>query len=165
MKKTTLLYILLFSQTLFANEVLDLNATYQVPMPSEKLAHLATFEITNYQIITNDTGVRYMAYTLPEDLTGEQMTINMPLTLDVDGNKHFESEQGTADCTGKWIALDCSVKFQNLEIQQSKVIMHLVSKYGYTKNAKNRFMVSRAFSNDPIGIVKVNGKKEEAQNQ
>ncbi len=163
MKKITLLFILGFAQTLFANEVLDLNATYQVPVPSEKFAHLATFEITNYQIITNDKGVRYMTYTLPDDLTGELMTINMPLVSEIDGNKHFESEQGTADCTGKWIALECGVAFKNLEINQSKVISHLVLKYGYNQETKNRVLVSRIFSNDPIGFVKTNGKKEEVQ--
>lgn len=162
MKKTTLLFVFFFAQTLLAGEVLNLNATYQVPVASEKFAELATFEITNYQIITNDEGARHMAYALPEDLTGEQMTINMPLVSEIDGNKHFESEQGTADCTGKWIALECSVKFENLEIQQSKVITHLIGKYGYNQEAKNRFMVSRMFSNDPIGFVKTNGKKEEA---
>lgn len=162
MKKITLLFVFLFVQSLFANEVLDLNATYQVPVPSEKFAHLATFEITNYQIITNDNGESHMAYALPEDLTGEQMTINMPLVSDVDGNKHFESEQGTADCTGKWIALECSVKFENLEISKGKVITHLVGKYGYNQETKNRFMVSNIFSNDPIGFVKTSGKKEEA---
>lgn len=161
LNKTLIVFGLLASQILMADEVLNLNATYQVPVPSEKLAHLATFEITNYQIITNNKGVRYMSYTLPEDLTGEQMAIIMPLVSEADSKKLFESEQGTADCTGKWIALECSVRFQNLEIKQSNVIPHLFLKYGYNQETKNRITVSRIFSNDPIGLVKTNGKKEE----
>lgn len=151
----------LFSQVLLAGEVLNLNATYQVPVPSEKFAPYATFEITNYQIITNDDGSKYMSYTLPEDLTGEQKAIIMPLVSDVDGKKSFAGEQGTADCTGKWIALECSVKFENLNIKQGNVIPFLVMKYGYNQDTKNRIMVSRMFSNDPIGFVKTDGKKEE----
>lgn len=153
---------IVFSLNVMAGEVLNLNATYQVPVPSEKFAHLATFEITNYQIITNDDGSKHMSYTLPEDLTGEQKAILIPLVSDVDGKKYFEGEQGSADCTGKWIALDCAVKFQNLEIKQSNVIPHLILKYGYNQETKNRIMVSRMFSNDPIGLVKTAGKKEEA---
>ena len=163
MLKCTLLAIsLLFSQAVLAEEVLNLNATYQVPLASEKFAHLATFEITNYQIITNDNGEKYMTYTLPNDLIGEDMTITLPLVSEVDGKKLFENEQGTADCTGQWIALDCGVIFKNLEINQNKVITHLVSKYGYNQETKNRYMVSRMFSNDPIGFVKTNGKKEDS---
>lgn len=160
LKKVAIAIVLFSTLTILADEILNLNATYQVPVPSEKFAHLATFEITNYQIITNNKGVRYMTYTLPEDLTGETMTVEIPLVSEVDGKKYFESEQGTADCTGKWVALDCGVTFKNLEIKQNKVIPHLVMKYGYNQETKNRIMVSRIFSNDPIGLVKTNGKKE-----
>lgn len=147
---------LFFSQFALADEVLDLKATYQVPVPSEKFAHLATFEITNFQIITNNKGVRYMSYTLPDDLTGDTVNIKMPLASEVNDNKHFENEQGIADCSGKWTALVCGVSFQNLQINQQKVISHLFLKYGYNQETKNRVIVSSIFAKDPVGLIKAN---------
>ncbi len=144
----------LFSQFLLADEVINLKATFQVPVPSEKFAHLATFEITNFQIMTNNKGVRYMSYTLPDDLTGDAMTIKMPLISEVDGNKHFENEQGIADCSGEWTALECGMHFQNLQINQKTVISHLFLKYGYNQETKNRVIVSSIFSKDPVGLLK-----------
>jgi len=154
--KALIASILFFSQFVLADEVLDLNATFQVPVPSEKFAHLATFEITNFQIITNNKGVRSMSYTLPDDLSGELINIKMPLVSEVDDSKHFESEQGLADCTGKWTTLECGVHLQNLQITQSKVISHLFMKYGYNQETKNRVIVSSIFSKDPVGFIKAN---------
>lgn len=155
LKKALIILTLLSTQALMAeDEVLNLKATFQVPVPSEKFAHLATFEITNFQIITNNKGVRYMSYTLPDDLTGELMTIKLPLISEGDDKKYFENEKGTADCSGKWIALECGVTFKNLEIKKNKVISHLFLKYGYNQETKNRIMVSSIFSNDPLGLLK-----------
>ncbi|WP_409479849.1 hypothetical protein [Pseudobdellovibrio sp. HCB154] len=160
-KKVLLIFSLLFSQSLLAaDEVLDLNATFQVPVPSEKFAHLANFEITNYQIITNSKGVITMAYTLPEDLSGEQITIVLPLISDNNGNRLFKGEKGSADCTGEWASLECGVRFENLNIQQGKVITHLFAKYGYNQETKNRMLVSQMFAKNPTGLLKTNGTKE-----
>lgn len=164
--KTTLIFAtiftFLFAQSGFAQEVLNLNAKYAVPV-SESLQPLATFDIEQYQIITNEKGVRYMSYSLPEDLTaGEQIDIVMPLIAETDtGHKTFQNEQGLAECSGKWIALSCDIKFQNLDFSEDKVVPFLLLKYGYNKETKNRIAISRKFMNDPIGTVKTNGKKEE----
>lgn len=156
LKTLFIISCLVFSQVSLAAEFLDLKATYQVPVPSEKFAHLATFEITNFQIITNDKGIRYMSYTLPDDLTGDTVNIKMPLVSEDGDNKHFENEQGLADCSGKWTALECGVRYQNLQIDQKKVISHLFLKYGYNQETKNRVIVSSIFLKDPVGLIKAN---------
>ncbi|AZZ36341.1 hypothetical protein CIK05_05900 [Bdellovibrio sp. qaytius] len=163
MFKSVLIAMVLFlSQTLLAQEVLNLNAKYSVPA-SEDLQNLTTFEIEHFKIITNEKGVRYMSYTLPDDLTaGEPIKVMMPLIAETDtGHKTFQNQQGTAVCDGQWVALNCDIKFHDLDFSPAKVDSFLYLKYGDNKDTESRISITLQFMNNPIGKIKTDGLKGE----
>lgn len=148
------------SLTSTAVETLALKATYEVPV-SEDLVAQAKFEISDYYIVTIDAGQKSMVYFMPDDLTaGDYVLISMPLTSDVSGTKTFDSDLGNATCTGKWIALNCNVKFKNLPLDPEKAESFLQLKYGINEETDKKILVTQKFMNDPIGIIRTDGIRE-----
>lgn len=149
MFKYTLIVFLFASSQLFAE------TTFQVPVPLDKIAHLATFQISDFQISSTSNDI-VLTYTLPQDLSGDQIIITQSLVSDVDGQKHFENDLGTTDCTGPLDKLECSVNFKSLPLNQSKTISYLFAKYGYNQETKNRVMVSQIFAKELFGYIRSN---------
>ena len=149
-----------FSFAESAQTLLKLKADYVVPFQEgfETPESSRRFSI-DYKVIQNRDGGDRTLFTLPRELVGKKMLIDMTVvsqTVDENGivQKALTGPMGDAICSGPWAKMQCVYKFTGTEINPLEVKNFLKAKYGEgSKRYLELLEVSRVFKCDPLGEV------------
>lgn len=127
-------------------------ASYEVPV-SEDLKEYAQFELPDFEKKVD--GDKFsVEYTLPAVLTGNAERIE--LNGKVRANKDeilLTGKKGAAKCVGLLSTITCTISYENLDIDEGKVIEAIRNMSTSDKEFSGRIEVMRSFSTDPVGII------------
>jgi hypothetical protein len=121
--------------------------TYSVPVP-ENLAAYASFNIPAQYTKTADS--ISVSYVLPQDLTGNQMTVQLQGSL---SGTTLEGPNAQATCTDIQNMASCKITYTGLPLDLATTEQYLSSKYTNSTGLKYRQQVAAIFSSEPVGII------------
>lgn len=141
---TTLLFGILTIGPLSASE--GVKAYYQVPV-SEDLKEAALFPL--YDIKIQNVPVAEIRYSLPRELTGENISIRITQVGQENGLVLYSGEFAEAKCDIK----ECHLRYLNLTINEDARTQFIEKVAKSPAHAQKLKTIADIFSNDPIGIV------------
>lgn len=129
-------------------------ATYEVPV-AEDLKEFATFTLENFEKSLDGDTIT-VRYDLPNILTGVNEHISLQGAQVPEGSDLILfGDKGVAKCiSATYSESVCSVAYFNLKFDEESAINSIksISKSGV--ETLGRIEVMRAFSTDPVGIIK-----------
>ena len=138
-------------------------ATYQVPV-SQELKGFDEFRLTAMELTTIN-GLKTLTFTMPEELVGkvgDAVTLTEIKTDLVANQVLFKgSEPGeSASCifTGTINAV-CLIHYGQMHADTAALHALLAKRYKDTMQIQKKMSVALAFSNEPIGILKLTFEK------
>lgn len=129
-------------------------ATYEVPV-AEELKEYATFALENFEK-SLDNNIISVKYDLPNTLTGTKEHISLQGAQVADGEDLIMfGDKGVAICkSATYSESVCSVEYFNLKFDEESAINSIKSISKSGQETLGRIEVMRAFSTDPVGIIK-----------
>lgn len=159
LKFLTTFFILISTQSqLWADQVLNFEAQYIIPVTSPLEAHYSHYKLQDYQVRIYDSSESkksQLKYTLPAEMIGEFKEITLDLVANHDGEKFLSGEFATAKCLGAWNELKCEMRFHDLPIDLTLVETNLREKGVLESEIKTRLQILSRFSGDPIGFTEI----------
>jgi len=131
----------------------EMPAKYEVPTMDQELMPYATIPMKNAVINEPESGPAMVTYTLPKELTGEELSSTFMQDESVKDLMYFTSDKGAVSCTENWKNMSCVVQWKNLNIDRAKVNKHLSANYTGDK-LKALEQLSLKFDVEPIGFIK-----------
>lgn len=126
--------------------------TYEVPV-SEELKQYAAFELTDFDYKLVGSKI-ILDYKLPKILVGNETRIQIETELRAENDEKGENVE-QAECIGDVSVFTCTIKYDaRLKIDQRAAIKAIREISGSRTEALGRIKVMRAFSTEPVGIVK-----------
>lgn len=122
--------------------------SYTVPTQNPQLMPYAQFEIPDLQIVRENGSLR-VSYTLPVELTGNEVTIVLSSKDFERGSADLRGEFGKATCFGS----SCEVDYKHLPIDREVVKARLWEISATQEEFDARLQVAMEFEGNPIGIV------------
>jgi hypothetical protein len=154
------LSLLLFNSNLsWASDpvtVISLRAQYVVPAGAE--SQESSFETPKYFILEGADGSASMHMALPMELVGHNRMISLELVSRSGLQKSFASQNGEAECDGKWTEMTCDIRFFNLSIEAKNRDAFIDQNVPRPQQSLIR-AAALHFETDPIGKVLVLGRK------
>jgi hypothetical protein len=143
---------------LLAEEVLNFEANYIIPVNSPLEENFSTYKLQDYKVrifSPIEKKVSQLSYTLPVEMVGESTDVTLDLIATHDDVKYLSGEFATARCQGAWIQLKCEMRFHDLPIKLSKVETNLRDSGVSESEIKIRLEILSRFSGDPIGFTEI----------
>ncbi len=131
---------------------LSLAATYEVPT-TEELKPYSTFGLRDFKVkLIGNT--LYLRYRLPELLVGKSERIWLSGKINSEkGSVVLTGPNAKANCEGVYESMKCTIAYGALEIDEASALEAIKSISQTTSEVSSRLQVTRAFSNDPVGII------------
>ncbi len=156
MKKLVIILTVFFSSTLvFAQP--QLQGTYEVPVTNPELKPFSIYTVKSNQD-AYETGDTHFEFSLPLELVGKSMNIKMDKVTGETNTWRGPNVEG--QCTDANLTFNCSLRFRNLEINDSEVKKVVQSTFEDPAEAEGRLAVALAFSSEPIGILQYRKKEK-----
>lgn len=123
-------------------------ASYTVPTTDPRLSPYANFALLDLQVF-RDNGRFHLSYSLPLELTGDQVTLTFTEEKATDGALVLRGEMGKAICS----ETRCEVDYKHLPINRQAVTARLWEMSQTQEEFDARLQLSMDFEGNPIGIV------------
>lgn len=131
--------------------VLNLKATYSIPIVAAESSELNKFELNNYSVLT-DENKEQIEFELPSEMTGmpdQKILLKMigktgPTTRVLSGVK------GKAVCNGPWAEMQCSIAFKDVKFDLKK-LKKIISQQAPSQDSEQKMIMLARFAADPIG--------------
>jgi hypothetical protein len=87
-------------------------------------------------------------------LTGVTKHIRVSGRLGNEKNTVLKDENGDIECTGDYTSFSCKIEYKDMVVDQAKAFEAILEESTSFEEAIGRIQVMRAFSSDPVGIVR-----------
>lgn len=154
------LAIALLSLNAFAT-VQKFSAEYNLPTPAgSEIPDSARKFRVDYFVVQDVPDQETAIFVLPQELTGQRVSIGMQVTSIVKENgvvtRKLEGQLGNAHCVGAWKAIKCTYSLSEIAIDDKEVDQFLQQKFtDDTEKIVQLKSLSKEFGADPIGKISV----------